>query len=402
VAERRGSRVSRGASLPAGLLGSRPASGSALLRFGLSAGAALLFGGALAGPAWNLASLVGASDWGSDWRWLEDGLRRLAAGAPLVRPEYVAAPFSQFPNGPAYTWSLHPPFTATLIAPSLLLPEGLRQPVWTWLMAAAVGAAIWLAWPRRLWRGTQVLVAAVLLGPPFGGVALGLVDQLHFANPNALVVLGVVIAWIGRRHGSSWLVAGGLVLAALKIVPAVALCAWLLARPRVEDSAGPEGRQGIALPAMLSAGAMLVALTLPVLVIDPGVLADTLAAMGNLVPWPGATNLAPGVRLAPWLGPDLATWLSRGAGLGLLAAVLLRNLGGPGGFVLTAAAGLLLTPQLWAHWLLIPAAAALVAGPDWPPLRALDRRLRIAWLGGSASTDEPRGLAARGFRGDRG
>jgi hypothetical protein len=346
--------------------------GSVAARIALAGLPIALFAAALAIPIWQLVSLLGANDWGSDWRWLDDGLQRLGAGDPLVRPEYVSRPFTQFPNGPAYTWSLHPPSTATLVAPSLLLPDALREPAWAIAMAAAVAAAAWLAWPRRLWWGTHLLVAAVVVGP-LVGLSRALVDQLHFANPNGLVVLGVVITWIGRRFGSVALVAGGVALAAVKVLPAIALAAWLLTDRR--------GR-AVAVTAVLTAAAIHVALTLPVLILDPGVLADTLAAQANLIPWQDPSNLAPAVRLAPLLGPDLALWLSRLAGAGLLALVVLRRLDGPGGFVLATVAPLLLTPQLWSHWLLIPVAAALVAAGEWPLLRTLDRRLRLAWLDG--------------------
>jgi hypothetical protein len=350
------------------------------IRLALAGVPIALFGAALAGLAWQLLQLIGVDDWGSDWRWLEDGLQRLASGQPLVRPEYVTAPFSQFPNGAAYTWSLHPPSTATLVAPSLLLPPALREAAWTWLMALALGTALWLAWPRRLWWGTQLLVAAAFLGPPYLGLSKAVTDQLHFANPNALVVLGVVLTWLGRRHGSVGLVAGGVVLSAVKIVPAVGLAAWLLADRGRGRTAGQ-----VAAPALLWAGAILVALTLPVLAIDPGALADSVASQGNLVPWAGDGNLAPSVRLAPLLGLTFATWLSRIAAIALLGIVVVRRLDGPGGFVLAAAAPLLLTPQLWAHWLLVPGVAALIAAGEWQPLRTLDRRLRLTWLGAWSS-----------------
>jgi hypothetical protein len=382
-------------------------------RIALTGGPFILLAIALAGPAWQLASLAGAGDWGSDWRWLEDGLRRLASGEPLVRPEYVSAPFSQFPNGPAYTWSLHPPSTATLVAPWLLLPDSLRQPIWAWVMAGSLGVAVWLAWPHRLWWGSQLVLVAVLVGPPTVGVSAGLVDQLHFANPNAVVVLGVVITWIGRRHGSVLLMAGGLVLAAVKIVPALGLAAWLLADQASRQGRGAtggaatggaamgdaatspnlgvgrarpvgdvdDGRPGhVAVPAILTAGAVIVALTLPVLVLDPGALADTLASQGHLIPWTGEANLAPAVRLGPLLGDPVATWLSRAVAVGILGLVAVRGFSGPGGFLLATSAPLLLTPQLWAHWLLIPAIALLASASEWPPVRVLDRRLRLAWL----------------------
>jgi len=332
----------------------------------LIAAIVLVFLAALVPRAWHLWTLVGAGDWGSDWLWLADGLDRLAAGLPLNRPEYVAAPFSQLPNGPAYTWSLHPPYNATLFSPSLLLPIALRQGAWTWLMAAAMAAATWLAWPRRLWWGTHLLVAAAVLAPP----VLGLVDQIHFANPNALVVLGVVLVWHGRRRASLGLIAAGLVLAAVKITPAVAMAAWLLA---ARHGAATGGR------GVLLAAVAVLALTVPVLLLDPGVLGDTIRVQLNLVPWDGPSNLAPQMLLAPILGADPAALISRAVGLGLIGLILVRRLDGPGGFLIAASSPLLLTPQLWSHWFLIPAAAALLAAGAWPRFRDLDNRLRRLW-----------------------
>jgi len=337
-----------------------------------------LFGLALAGPAWQLVGLIGGNDWGSDWLWLEDGLHRLAAREPLTRPEYLAGPFSQFTNGPAYTWSLHPPSNATLSAPMLLLPAELRQAGWAWLMAAALFVAVWLAWPRRLWWGTHLLVAAAVLGPPLGAVSLGVVDQLHFANPNAVVVLGVVLAWIGRRRGSAILIAAGLVLLSVKIVPAVSVGCWLLAGPD-RSGTGPV-RRGIAF-ALVG----LASLTIPVLLLDPGAVADTLAAQLNLVPWDGPPNLAPQVRLAPIVGATAAAIATKVIGVGLLVVMLVRRLNGPGGLLIAAGVPLLLTPQLWAHWFLIPALAILIAAGEWPTLRVLDGRLRAAWEEASRS-----------------
>lgn len=338
-------------------------------RWLLLASIVIVFVAALAPRALHLWSLVGADDWGADWLWLADGVDRLAAGLPLNHPEYVTAPFSQLPNGPAYTWSMHPPWNATLFAPTLLLPLELRQPAWTWLMAAVLAAAGWLAWPRRLWWGTHLLVAAAVLPPP----VVGLVDQIHLANPNALVVLGVVLVWHGRRRNSVGLVVAGLVLAAIKITPAVALAAWLLA---AREGTGA-GRRGIALAAIAVA-----ALTLPVLWVDPGVIEDTIRVQLNLIPWDGPSNLAPQMLLAPALGADTAALASRIVGLGLIGLVLVRRLDGPGGFVIAASAPLLLTPQLWSHWFLVPVAAILLAVAAWPRFRAFDAWLRTAWTDG--------------------
>ncbi|MEO8272635.1 MAG: glycosyltransferase family 87 protein, partial [Chloroflexota bacterium] len=192
-------------------------------------------------PYWQrFVDLIGATDWGSDWRWLQDGYDRLAQGLPLTRPEYVAGPWSQFPppaHSPTYAWSLHPPYSATVYAPFLLVPEAVRQLVWTATMALAFLGAILVAWPRRLWWGTGLLLLALFLHPPVDGLWLGLIDQVHYGNPNALVALGVALVWLGRRRGSMSLMAIGLILASLKILPAATLGVWLLvARDRREPA----------------------------------------------------------------------------------------------------------------------------------------------------------------------
>jgi hypothetical protein len=311
-----------------------------------------------------------ASDWGSDWRWLQDGLDRLAAGLPLTRPEYVAGPWSQFPapaHAPTYHWSLHPPYGAVAYAPFLLAPDDIRDVTWAAAMVAVLAAALWLAWPRRLWWGTGVLlVTAMLWLADFGKAWPGLIDQLHYGNPNALVILGLVLVWLGRRRDSAALMAGGLALAALKIAPAATVGVWLLV---AREGARP-ARRAIGLAAVA-----LGALSLPVLLLDPGAITDMIRSQLNLEPWSGSTNLAPQLLLAPMIGEQAATLVSYGAGAALMLLVLVRRLDGPGGFIIAASAPLLVTPQLWAHWFLIPGVAFLATAPEWRIVRALDRSL---------------------------
>ncbi|MBI2781504.1 MAG: hypothetical protein HYX55_06895 [Chloroflexi bacterium] len=317
----------------------------------------------------RIVVLLPASDWGSDWRWLEDGLKRLAAGLPLTRPEYVTGPWSQFAVGaqiPTYTWSLHPPYSAVLYQPFMLVPAAIRAVTWAAVMAATLAAAVAVAWPRRLWWGTGLLIATILLRPPINGAWLGLIDQIHYANPNAIVALGVALVWIGRRRGSTALMAAGLVLASVKILPAATLGLWLLA---ARDRPGPARKS------VVVAGGILAVLTVIVLVQDPGAIYDMIRSQLNMVPWPGATNFAPQVRLAPLLGPDVAKLLSWVVGLGVPLLVLVRRLDGPGGFLLAVSASLLLTPQLWANWFVVPAVAVLATAPEWRIVRAVDRRL---------------------------
>jgi hypothetical protein len=321
-------------------------------------------------PYYNrFVDLIGATDWGSDWRWLQDGYDRLAQGLPLTRPEYVTGPWSQFPppsHAPTYAWSLHPPYSATLYAPMLLIPDGIRQLAWVAIMAAALVAAVVIAWPRRLWWPTGLLLIAAYLHPPIDGLWLGLVDQVHYANPNALVVLGVALVWVGRKRGSMALMTIGLVLASLKILPAVTLGLWLLvARDRPEPA-----RRAVFVSVVICG-----ALTVPVLFLDPTVIQDTIRSQFNLIPWSGGSNFAPVVRWAGMLGADGAALVSRAIGAALAGIVVIRRLDGPGGFLLAAIAPLFLTPQLWAHWFLIPGIAVLATAPEWRILRALDRLL---------------------------
>lgn len=319
---------------------------------------------------WGLRT---ASDWGSDWRWLQDGLDRLAAGLPLTRPEYVAGAWSQFPapaHAPTYTWSLHPPYSATMYAPFMLAPGDVRDVVWAAVMAVTLGVALWLAWPRRLWWGTGVLIATLLLWlPELGKAWPGWIDQLHYGNPNALVILGLVLAWIGRRRDSVPLMAAGIVLAALKIAPAAALGCWLLV---ARERATPARR------AILAAAVVLGIMSIPVLFLDPGAITDMLASQRTLEPWPGRANFAPQVRLADAIGAQAALLLSYGTAAALLALVLIRRLEGPGGFLIAAVAPLLITPQLWAHWFLLPMVALLITAPEWRVVRAVDAFLRGA------------------------
>jgi len=323
----------------------------------------------------RLAALGSARDLGSDWRWLQDGLLRLRAGLPLTRPEYVTGPWSQFAEGrmvPTYAWSLHPPYNATLFGPLMLVPAGVRELVWAVAMAGFLVLAVWLVWPRRLWWGTGLLIAALLLRPPISGIWGGLIDQVHYGNPNALVMLGVALVWLGRRRSSVQLMTVGLVLAAVKILPAAALACWLVV-PRSE--AGPARR------AVVLSGVALAALSLPILVLDPGAITDMVASQLNLVPWPGAGNYAPQIRWEPLLGATVAAAVSRAIGVSLMLAILVRRLDGPGGFVLAALAPLFLTPQLWAHWFLIPAVALLATAPEWRLVQAVDRRIRALMAG---------------------
>jgi len=323
---------------------------------------------------WNLR---GANDWGSDFRWLQDGLDRLAHGLPLTRPAYVAGPWSQFaPNAeiPTYAWSLHPPYSAALYAPFLLAPADIRPVVWTAAMALAFGAAVWLAWPRRLWWATALGLLALMLWLPnvlgLGGVALSaIVDQIHYANPNALVMLGVAMVWLGRQRGSIALMAAGLVLAALKIAPAASLGVWLLVARRDPVTA----RWAIA-----AAVVFLVVVTVPILFLDPGAIGDLIRSPANLIPWSGSTNLSPQVWLTPIIGHSGALAVSYGIGAAMVLAILVGRLDGPGGLLLAATAPLLFTPQLWAHWFLIPAVALFATAGEWRVIRAVDERLRAA------------------------
>jgi hypothetical protein len=317
--------------------------------------------------------LVGATDWGSDWRWLQDGYDRLAKGLPLTRPEYVTAPWTQFPppGAPTYAWSLHPPYSATVYAPMLLVPADVRQLGWVAVCLVGLVAALLVAWPRRLWWGTGLLIVTAFLHPPIDGLWLGIIDQVHYGNPNAFVALGFALVWVGRRRDSVPLMAFGLFLASLKILPAVSLGFWLLvAHERPEPA-----RRSVFVAVLACA-----ALTVPVLFLDPTVIQDTIRSQLNMIPFTGGSNFAPAVRWAGALGEAGASLVSRAIGIGLTVLVIVRRLDGPGGFILASIAPLFLTPQLWAHWFLIPAVAVLATAGEWRVVRTVDAALR-RWMG---------------------
>ena len=90
----------------------------------------------------------------------------------------------------------------------------------------------------------------------------------------------------------------------------------------------------------------------------------------------GPTNLSPREWLAPLLGSTWAVAVTTGAGLAMLAIIVLRRLDGAGGLLLAMAAACCFTPQLWSHWLLIPAVAGVIAVGESPAFDRLDRRLR--------------------------
>lgn len=346
-----------------------PDIGTLILRVVIASAVLVLFLFVLQPYVERLWGLREASDWGSDWNWLQDGFDRLADGLPLVRPEYVAGPWSQFPapaHAPTYAWSLHPPYSVVAYAPFLLAPAEQRPVVWAAVMALALGAAVWVAWPHRLWWGTPLLLVTILLWLPFVDNRSAVVDQIHYANPNALVMLGVALVWLGRQRGSVALMTIGLVLAALKIAPAGALGVWLLAARRDPWPA----RRAVALAVVI-----LVLITIPVLLLDPGAIGDMIRSQANLVPWDGRTNLSPQLSLIPLLGETGALLVSYGIAGAMLLLILVRRLDGPGGLLIAATAPLLVTPQLWAHWLLIPAVALLATLSEWPAIRFVDDRL---------------------------
>jgi hypothetical protein len=182
----------------------------------------------------------------------------------------------------------------------------------------------------------------------------------------------------------------GLVLTSVKILPAGTLGLWLLV---ARDRPVPARK------AVVLTGVVLAVLTVPVLLRDPGAITDMIASQFNIIPWPGAANFAPQVRLAPLLGADAAKLLSWEVALAMAAAILVRRLDGPGGFLLAVTAPLLLTPQLWANWLVIPAIAILATAPEWRIVRAVDGPLAATYRGSEQEQPPPASSSSHGYAG---
>lgn len=145
---------------------------------------------------------------GSDWAWYRNGIDRLAGGQPIYDQSWLLGPFNYVGPGNVFQFN-QAPWLLPIVAPFVLLPEPAAMVGWLVFMDAAVLLALALVIPNR-----APVVALVLLQP-------AVLMSLAWGNIEALVILGVAL-WIhGQRRELVRLEVIGIVLASLKVVPAI-------------------------------------------------------------------------------------------------------------------------------------------------------------------------------------
>ncbi len=268
-----------------------------------------------------------------DWTWYGDGPARLLAGQPLYDPLYLHGPYDQADPHIMGKFNQWPALAVALLPFEAFVPQAVQPLVWGSAMAAMLVAAFALVWPRTTLVTGIALVLLVAVAPP---VWLA----FRTANFASAIALGVALTILGQRRHSTTLMATGLLLAGIaKLVPAVPLALWLVARHR-------EWR---ALAVALVAGAVLTAVA--VYLRGMSVIADFVTTSTGQLPLAEWTNVAPAYLLAPLLG-NLALPLSIAVAIGLaLAAFLPGRTDGASLLLLTVASCLVLSTTHLFWWL---------------------------------------------------
>ena len=161
---------------------------------------------------------------GSDWLWYRNGIDRLVTGQPLYDPAWLLGPFNYLATANLYQFN-QPPWMLPLVAPFVLFPEPLATYAWLAFSDAALLLALALVVPR--W---PLLIVAVLLLPP-------ILMSLAWGNVEAMVALGEALWIVGRRRSSWAAETVGIVLASLKVVPAIPLILFSLRSRRWKAAA---------------------------------------------------------------------------------------------------------------------------------------------------------------------
>ncbi len=268
-----------------------------------------------------------ATDIGSDWLWYRDGPARVLSGAPLYDPAGTSGAFDYLALGPRWNqapWALPIAF--------VFYPFG--QQIWWLAMFLALVAALALAWPRLRFPWGLLLGATVALSAPIW-------TNIVWGNMHALVVLGYALWFVGRERGHEGLQALGIVLAGLKVVPAIPLIAWCVVRDRNPRpvAIGLAVSFVLCLPAVAYGG--------------PSVLTDFAKTLASFAVVDSDKNLSPMRLLDPWL--------VRGFVIGGCVVVLARAKSAAAGVGLLAFLTALLVSNLYVQWALGPLIAALFA-----------------------------------------
>lgn len=304
----------------------------------------VMVGVALVALAAAHAAFAGSVGWGYDLA------AYLAAADRLVRTgtPYVAETISGlYRPGPGGLYLYAPPF-AQLMAP--LLPLGAPASLWFVVRAVALAGACWLMPVGRTIRAASFLV---------GVLSLPTLLDLSLGNISLIVLLLCVIGWRARGRR----LAGAALIVASTVRPPVLLPLLVLVLGARDRVARRRVLVGSALTALL-----VVAVSL--LLAGPGPWLDYAAVLRHSSGFAGIprnVDLASAALLwgvaQPWPG---LLWLG-GATLALVSTALATRRDEEAGYVVAVAATLLVSPLLWAHYLvllLIP--AAYVAHRRWP------------------------------------
>jgi hypothetical protein len=303
-------------------------------------------------------ALMPSSAWpvkpGIDWHWYASGIANLVGGRPLYDTRLLAGPYDFWTPENAYAYNMAP-WVVPLIAPFAALGDLSR---WAWLVAMdlAIAVALLLVLPTR----RRLLILALFL------VSTPILMLFVWGNIGALVVLGVALWLVGRERGSERLMAVGLVLASVKVLPAVPLVLLMLR----------ERRWRPVIAAAVVTGGVTLALTVAT---GRSVLADFALTILNIKPVEGA-NLAPSF----YVGHMTEIRAASIAAVGLLA--LRRPSLLTLAFMELAICGLV--TNLYGDWLVAPAMILVFAIreiPEWNSRQASSSAAREVRGGQSAS-----------------
>jgi hypothetical protein len=314
------------------------AAGLAFLGLLFLVAAAVSFQGS-AGQAYDLAAYL-------------DAARRIAAGASPYQAATLTGPFSPGPGG----LYLYAPPLAVLVLPLTGLPSGLTATLWTAAHLLALAASCLLMPVARWIRAATFAI---------GAVSLPVLLDLNLGNVSLFVLLAGVAIWRWHERPAGPIALGAALLVRPPLV-AVALV-WLL-RGRLPALAWTIGTLAAA-----------VALTLPV--VGVGGYIDYLRVVRNVGSFTGVPRNADAASAALALGlpvPAALFLLVAGGVLALLAIVAASRRDGETAVVVALGGALLLSPLLWAHYLvalLIPAAFLAGRGLTWALLLPL-----LGWL----------------------
>ena len=284
---------------------------------------------------------------GVDWLWYRNGIDRLVAGQPIYDPAWLLGPFNYVAPANYFQFN-QAPWLLPIVGPFTLLPEPVATYAWLAFMDAALLLALALVLPR--W---PPLLAVVLLAPP-------VLMSLVWGNVEALVAVGVAFWIVGRRRDSTGLETAGIVLASIKVVPAIPLLLLAIRSRRWKAAAA----------SIAIAGGVSVVVSL---MGGQNILEQFIRITANIEPVVDRLNISP----AAWLGASSTAYLAVRV-LAVLAMVLIfvRVRSELAALATLELACCFLATNLYVDWLVTPGIALLA----WAPVRRLvrDRSLRAA------------------------